>query len=411
MKTILNANKVIACDGSPPISHGSVIMEDDKIAKVTTQNKITDSDRLEAFEYHFGEGTIIPGFIEMHSHIHCSAHPTDAYEHITTESNETFIIRGTQALRSALMSGVTTMRDLGSKNEIIFPLKNAIIEGILPGPRLLAAGTPITTTGGHCNSFGTEADTSEDVVQAVRKQFKLGADCIKIMSTGGGFTPGTNVRKPQYTADIIRNAVVDADRLGLKVSAHCHGTAGIKNCVEAGIHNLIHCSWMSENPDELYDYIPEIADEIAENNIYVDPTLALSHLNKLRGKKPSPASGMSSNPERRFEILRDMWDRGVKFVTGMDSGMSNANFSDFPYIPEVMVKEMKISPMEALICATKTSADCLGLSNQIGTLEEGKSADILVINGDPLADITKLHDINTIISQGKKIKLENKFLI
>ena len=411
MKTILNANKVIACDGSTPINQGAVVIEGDKITKVTTQNKITESDRLEAFEYNFSEGTIIPGFIEMHSHIHCSAHPTDAYEHITTESNETFIIRGTQALRSALMSGVTTMRDLGSKNEIIFPLKNAIIEGILPGPRLLAAGTPITTTGGHCNSFGTEADTSEDVVQAVRKQFKFGADCIKIMSTGGGFTPGTNVRQPQYTADIIRDAVADADRLGLKVSAHCHGTAGIKNCVEAGIHNLIHCSWMSENPDELYNYIPEIADEIAEKHIYVDPTLALSHLNKLRGKKPSPASGMASNPERRFEILRDMWDRGVKFVTGMDSGMSNANFSDFPYIPEVMVKEMKISPMEALICATKTSAECLELSDQIGTLKEGKSADLLVINGDPLADITKLHDINTIISQGKKIKLENKFLI
>ena len=231
------------------------------------------------------------------------------------------------------------------------------------------------------------------------------------MSTGGGFTPGTNVRKPQYSADIIRDAVVDADRLGLKVSAHCHGTAGIKNCVDAGIHNLIHCSWMSENPDELYDYIPELADRIADNNIYVDPTLALSHLNKIRGKKPSPASGMASNPERRFEILRDMWDRGIKFVTGMDSGMANANFDDFPYIPEVMVKEMKITPMEALVCATKTSAECLGLSDQIGTLQKGKSADILVVNGDPLVDITKLHDINTIIAQGKNIKLENKFLI
>ena len=181
--------------------------------------------------------------------------------------------------------------------------------------------------------------------------------------------------------------------------------------MEAGIHNLIHCSWMSENPEELYDYDTDTADLIAEKNMYVDPTLALSHLNKLRGKSPSPASGMASNPERRFEILRDMWDRGVKFVTGMDSGMANANFDDFPYIPEVMVKEMKISPIDALICATRTSAECLGMSNQIGTLEIGKSADILVVNGDPLADITKLHDINTIISQGKKIKLENKFLI
>ena len=411
MKTILNAKKVITCSDRNTIVNGSVIIEGDKISKVTTQDKITVTDRLGAEEHTFSDGSIIPGFIEMHSHIHCSAHPTDAYKHITSETNETFLIRGTQALRSALMSGVTTMRDLGSRNEVIFPLRNSISEEILVGPRLIAAGTPITTTGGHCNWFGTEADTVEEVVQAVRQQFKVGADCIKIMSTGGGFTPGTNVRKPQYTAEIIKAAVIDADRLGLKVAAHCHGTAGIKNCVEAGIHNLIHCSWMSENPEELYDYDTDTADLIAEKNMYVDPTLALSHLNKLRGKSPSPASGMASNPERRFEILRDMWDRGVKFVTGMDSGMANANFDDFPYIPEVMVKEMKISTIDALICATRTSAECLGMSNQIGTLEIGKSADILVVNGDPLADITKLHDINTIISQGKKIKLKNKFLI
>ena len=411
MKTILNAKKVITCSDHNTIVNGSVIIEGDKISKVTTQDKITVTDRLGAEEHTFSDGSIIPGFIEMHSHIHCSAHPTDAHKHITSETNETFLIRGTQALRSALMSGVTTMRDLGSRNEVIFPLRNSISEGILVGPRLIAAGTPITTTGGHCNWFGTEADTVEEVVQAVRQQFKVGADCIKIMSTGGGFTPGTNVRKPQYTAEIIKAAVIDSDRLGLKVAAHCHGTAGIKNCVEAGIHNLIHCSWMSENPEELYDYDTDTADLIAEKNMYVDPTLALSHLNKLRGKSPSPASGMASNPERRFEILRDMWDRGVKFVTGMDSGMANANFDDFPYIPEVMVKEMKISPIDALICATRTSAECLGMSNQIGTLEIGKSADILVVNGDPLADITKLHDVNTNLSQGKNIKLENKFLI
>ena len=116
----------------------------------------------------------------MHSHIHCSSE-ADAYEHITTESNETFLLRGTQAVRAALSSGVTTMRDLGSRNEVVFPLRQGISDGIIPGPRLLVAGTPITTTGGHCNMFGTEANTSAEVVKAIRQQFKLGADCIKIM--------------------------------------------------------------------------------------------------------------------------------------------------------------------------------------------------------------------------------------
>tara|TARA_B100001765_G_scaffold193752_1_gene142273 strand:+ start:120 stop:1352 length:1233 start_codon:yes stop_codon:yes gene_type:complete len=410
MKYIIQSDRLIDGSGSIPAQNGVIVIENDKISKICASSELTEADKNQAEIISVPGGSILPGFIEMHSHIHCSSE-ADAYEHITTESNETFLLRGTQAVRSALASGVTTMRDLGSRNEVVFPLREGITNGIIPGPRLLVAGTPITTTGGHCNMFGTEANTSEEVVKAIRQQFKLGADCIKIMSTGGGFTPGTNVRAPQYSADILKKAVNDAERLGLKVAAHCHAAEGVKNCVEAGIHNLIHCSWLSSNPSELYDYDGDIADQIAEKGIYVDPTLALSHLNKLRGRAIRPDSGAMRDPEKRFEILRDMWDRGVKFVTGMDSGMTNAHFNDFAYIPEVMVNNMYISPLEAITCATKTSAECLGMEDEIGTLEAGKSADVIVVNGNPLEDITKLHDVNTIISQGTLVKKENTLLI
>ena len=410
MKYIIQSDRLIDGSGSIPAQNGAIVIENDKISKICATSELTEADKNQAEILSVPGGSILPGFIEMHSHIHCSSQ-TDAYEHITTESNETFLLRGTQAVRSALSSGVTTMRDLGSRNEVVFPLREGITNGIIPGPRLLVAGTPITTTGGHCNMFGTEANTSEEVVKAIRQQFKLGADCIKIMSTGGGFTPGTNVRAPQYSTDILKKAVNDAERLGLKVAAHCHAAEGVKNCVEAGIHNLIHCSWLASNPSELYDYDRDVADQIAEKGIYVDPTLALSHLNKLRGKAIRPDSGAMRDPEKRFEILRDMWDRGVKFVTGMDSGMTNAHFDDFAYIPEVMVNNMYISPLEAITCATKTSAECLGMEDEIGTLEAGKSADVIVVNGNPLEDITKLHDVNTIISQGTLVKRENTLLI
>ena len=410
MKHIIQSDRLIDGSGSTPLQNGAIVIEGDKISKICTSNELTDADKNQAEVLSVPGGSILPGFIEMHSHIHCSSE-ADAYEHITTESNETFLLRGTQAVRAALSSGVTTMRDLGSKNEVVFPLREGINRGIVPGPRLLVAGTPVTTTGGHCNMFGTEANTSEEVVKAIRQQFKLGADCIKIMSTGGGFTPGTNVRAPQYSSEILKKAVNDAERLGLKVAAHCHAAEGVKNCVEAGIHNLIHCSWLSSNPSELYDYDGDVADLIAEKGIYVDPTLALSHLNKLRGKAIRPDAPAMRDPEKRFEILRDMWDRGVKFVTGMDSGMTNAHFDDFAYIPEVMVKNMHISPLEAITCSTKTSAECLGMEEEIGTLEAGKSADVIVVNGDPSEDITKLHDINTIISQGTLVKRENTLLI
>ena len=410
MKYIIQSERLIDGSGSIPVPKGAIVIEGDKISKICSSNELTEADKNQAEVLSVPGGSILPGFIDMHSHIHCSSE-ADAYEHITTESNETFLLRGTQAVRAALSSGVTTMRDLGSRNEVVFPLREGINNGIIPGPRLLVAGTPITTTGGHCNMFGTEANTSEEVVKAIRQQFKLGADCIKIMSTGGGFTPGTNVRAPQYSTDILKKAVNDAERLGLKVAAHCHAAEGVKNCVEAGIHNLIHCSWLASNPSELYDYDRDVADQIAEKGIYVDPTLALSHLNKLRGRAIRPDSGAMRDPEKRFEILRDMWDRGVKFVTGMDSGMTNAHFDDFAYIPEVMVNNMYISPLEAITCATKTSAECLGMEDEIGTLEAGKSADVIVVNGNPLEDITKLHDVNTIISQGTLVKRENTLLI
>ncbi|MDP6716065.1 MAG: amidohydrolase family protein [SAR202 cluster bacterium] len=411
MKLVLKADHLIDSTGADPISNGALVIENGRISQITTQDKLQIGENEEAKIISVDGGTIMAGFIEMHSHIHCSAQE-DAYTHITTESNETFLMRGVQAVRAAVGSGVTTMRDLGARNEVVFPLKQAIEDGIIPGPRMMVAGTPITTTGGHCNMFGTEADTADEVVAAIRQQFKLGADCIKMMSTGGGFTPGTNVRAPQYPMETLRAAVVDAERLNLRVSAHCHAAAGVRNCVDAGIHCLIHSSWLAENEADMYDYSPDYADMIAEKGIFVDPTLALGRLNQLRPRKqPRPAGGAGRDPVRRFEILRDMWDRGVKFVTGMDSGMTNAHFDDFAYIPEVMVDELHITPMEAIISATRTSADCLGLLDEIGTLEEGKAADVLIINGNPAEDIKALHSVNTIVQQGELIKQENELLI
>ncbi len=408
MKLALKADRLIDGTGADPMSNAAVIVENGRIADIATQ----DAPQLAAIDpaniIDAPGGSIMPGFIEMHSHIHCSAEE-DAYAHIMTESDEVFLMRAVGAVRAALSSGVTTMRDLGARNQVAFPVMQAIADGIIPGPRLIVAGTPITTTGGHCNMFGTEANTTDEVLRAVRQQFKLGAGYIKIMSTGGGFTPGTNTRAPQYPASTLRAAVEDAERLGLRVAAHCHATAGVRNCIEAGVHNLIHCSWLAEDPADMYDYDPALSDQIAEKGLWVDPTLALHRLNRLRGR--STGGSAMSNPERRFEILRDMWDRGVKFVTGMDSGMTNARFDDFAYIPQVMVEDMGITPMEAIVCSTKTSAECLGLEDEIGTIEVGKSADIVIINGDPSADITALHDVSAIVAQGSVVKRDGTLTI
>lgn len=254
--------------------------------------------------------------------------------------------------------------------------------------------------------FGTEADSLDEVLAALRGQVKLGADWIKIMSTGGRFTPRTNPRMPQYPVEVLRAAVVDAERLGVQVAAHCHAASGVKNCVEAGVHNLIHASWMAEDPDDGYDYDPAVADQIAEKGLYVDPTIAATGaLRELRAPGWLEWTlGSGFDLERRYEILRDMWARGVKFVTGLDSGMDYLGFDDYAWVPTLMVEKMGISPVEAIVSGTKTSAECLGVLHETGTLEPSKRADVVVVDGDASADIRALHNVDTVIKAGKIVK-------
>jgi len=412
MKLVLTADNLIDGTGAAPVKNGALVIDNGRIVRVTTKAELgRDTGKgIETIEVK--GGTLMPGFIEAHAHMHCSAE-ADAFKHITTDSDQVFLMRATKAMRQALLSGVTTIRDLGSKNNIAFPVKKAIQDGIIPGPRLLVVGTPITTTGGHCHMFGTEANTEEEVVAAVRHQIKLGADYIKMMSTGGGFTPRTNVRRAQYSSDILKAAVKDAERMGVRVAAHCHGTEGVKNCVKAGIHNLIHSTWVSANPDEIYDYDPKTADQMAEKGLWVDPTLAFDFIWQDKGipVKQEDKTVLRSDPARRYEILKDMWDRGVKLVTGIDSGMSHVGFGDFAYTPQVMTEKVGISAMDSIVSSTKTTADCLGVLDETGTLEVGKAADAIIVNGDPLKSIKVLHKVDTVVTRGKVVKRDGKALV
>ena len=403
MKVIVKAGRVIDGTGAKPDARNAVLIEDGRIAAVDRFEAVGVTSDAELIDV--PGGTVLPGFVEVHSHMHCSASPT-TFDDLATDSHEALIARAVEAVRAALGSGVTMMRDLGSRNEIAFPIRSAIESGIVPGPHLMVAGTPITTTGGHCHMFGTEADSLDEVLTALRGQVKLGADWIKIMSTGGRFTPRTNPRMPQYPVEVLRAAVVDAERLGVRVAAHCHAASGVRNCVEAGVHNLIHASWMSEDPEGGYDYDPAVADEIAEKGLYVDPTIAATGaLRELRAPGWLERNlGSGFDLEQRYEILRDMWDRGIKFVTGLDSGMDFLRFDDYAWVPTLMVEKMGISPLDAIVSGTKTSAECLGVLDEAGTLEPGKRADVVVVEGDASLDIRALHSVDTVIKAGKVVK-------
>ena len=402
MRTVLTADRLIDGTGRPPLARAALVIEDGRVEGIATGDDV-DAALEGADRVDVGGGSILPGFVEMHTHMHCSA-DVDPFTDLATDSHEALLLRSARAMRLALGSGVTTLRDLGSRNEVAFAVRQAVRDGIIPGPRMLVAGTPITTTGGHCHMFGTEANSAEQVVAAVRGQVKRGADWIKVMATGGRFTPRTNPRQPQYPVETLRAAVEDAARLEVRVAAHCHAATGVRNAVEAGVKNLIHATWLSPDPEAGFEYDPEIADMIAAKGLFVDPTVATLHLRNARTPGMAEQGSPFGDLETRYEILRDMRERGVRFVAGLDSGMNEVHFDDFAWIPQLMVEKVGMSPMEAIVCATSTSAECLEILDETGTLEPGKRADAVIVRGDPSVDIKALHQVDTVVKAGQVVK-------
>jgi len=404
MDILIKGAKLINGIGNSPSLNAFVLIRDKKIIDIGSQKKLPK--RLEKFRVlDFPNGTILPGLIETHSHMHCTGNK-ESLERMLLDSEETLIMRSVKAMRESLLSGVTTMRDLGSRNRVAFSIKEAIVNGVIEGPRILVAGTPITTTAGHCYFFGTEANSQEEILQAVRNQVKLGADCIKIMSTGGNFTPRSNPRRAQFSLKLLQDAVEDAHRLEVPVASHCHGTEGIINSVSAGVDNLIHCSWISSNPSEGYDYREDLVDEIAAKGIFVDPTIALGHLRQIDDPEADvfQPGGVFYDLDSRYEMLRDMWDKGVRFISGLDAGMYMGEFGTHYNSVLVMIEKMGVSPIDAIKCVTKNSAECLGILQETGTVEKGKSADLIVLNDDFEKNPDSLQQVDTVINKGVIVK-------
>ncbi|MDA1095608.1 MAG: amidohydrolase family protein, partial [Acidobacteria bacterium] len=272
--SVFKAARVANADVTAWLPDHAVIVENGRISEIVPSGRLPAGVGDTHAVHDLGDVSLLPGLIEAHAHMHTAAGPNPVYtqQAAFNDSTEFFIIRAVDHLRTALLSGVTTMRDLGGPVDVVFPVRDAVRAGVIPGPRLQLAGAPITTTAGHCWFFGAEADTADEVVRAVRQQVKLGADVIKIMSTGGMFTPTANPRSAQYPVETLRAAVVEAERLNVQIVSHCLAADGVRNCVEAGIHCLIHARWHDSDFSKGLAYDPDVAQMAADKGIWADPT-------------------------------------------------------------------------------------------------------------------------------------------
>jgi imidazolonepropionase-like amidohydrolase len=228
---------------------------------------------------------------------------------------------------------------------------------------------------------------------------KAGADFIKVMATGGGLTPNTNPAEPQFDREEMVELARDAARLGRHVAAHCHGTPGIHHAIAAGVRTIEHCSFMTPTG---ITYEPAAAEQIAERGIYVCPTLGAGARMMEQASREGIRHPFAASMDARNENLRRMWAAGVQFVSGNDAGVPLSRFDDFQLDLELLVEHVGVSGAEAILTATGKAAEAIG-SDDFGTLQPGKRADVLVVRGDPLGDIGALRNVLLVVKSGQVV--------
>lgn len=416
-KSIFKAARVANADVSGWLEHHAVVVEDGLITAVEPASNLGSvEDSCDVYD--LGDVSLLPGLVDAHCHMHCSA-TWDAQALALTENNQQLTIRATNNMRKAVLAGTTTIRDIGSKNEVAFPVRQMIKNDHVPGPRLLLAGTPITITAGHCWFFGTEADTEAEVRTAIRTQVKLGANVIKMMATGGMFTPTANPRLPQYPVEVLKAAVEEAKRMNVPIVTHTLSAQGVKNVVEAGVDHLIHARWYDSDPTKGLNYDPETVKKMVDQEQWVDPTLGHALLGqeaKERGEKGpmDPHWAVSfkvvEEPEH-IETLLKMHDAGIRFTSGLDMGMAYGTHDRSAANSWAYVEKLGFSEWKAINTATIGTAEALGLNKEIGSLQRGMIADMAAFDGDPAMNIRDLDRASTVVQSGKLLKLKNTVLV
>ncbi|MBU6434136.1 MAG: amidohydrolase family protein [Nitrospirae bacterium] len=333
--------------------------------------------------------TLLPGLIDCHVHLCLGAEP-DVVNAMAKETPSLTLLKSSRAAHQTLEAGVTTVRDVGSRDHSIFTLKQAIDSGLVPGPRIVGAGLAICMIGGHARFIGQEVEGVQQVRAVVREQIAAGAGVIKVIASGGVLTPGTSPDQAQMTVEELQAAVEEAQRAGRKVAAHAHGSSGMKNAVRAGVHSIEHATLMDE----------EAATMMKQHSVFMVPTLsalATTAACRLGCGVPDSARHKAKAMTKRHAVsfknaLRD----GIQIAMGTDAGTPFNFHGQNAQELERMVA-FGMSPMQAILASTSAAARLIGIQDQVGTIEKGKVADLLLFEGNPLRRIDLLRDRSRII--------------
>ncbi|MCG9128131.1 amidohydrolase family protein [Candidatus Poribacteria bacterium] len=415
-------NKVIVVKSSSLIdgittsiqSNQAIVISDGRIVRVGHQEAISKEIPSNTEIIDLGDLCIIPGLIDGHTHLSLSGNGSN-YVEMFSDSDEMMVLIGAMNLELHLSAGITTIREHGARNKVGFYLKEGLEHGYIAGPRTLVSGRPITCTGGHFHMCNETADGVDEIRKSVRRLVHEGADYIKIMASGGG-TEGTIPGRASYSVEELHAAVHEAHHFHRLTAAHCRASESMVRAVEAGIDLMEHAEFLE--PDGELRFDPKIAEMMAESGIWISPTLQAwtdyPRIVELRKKRDN--DDISSEEikdleyqeqqiERRLDVMRRMLDYCLKdrIVPGTDSGVNNLAFGHLDYDLQLLV-EVGFTPAEALISATRISAEAIGMGDEIGTIEPGKIADLVAVEGDPTSNVNAFSRVQAVFQAGKRVR-------
>ena len=404
---VIHAGSVLVTPGEKPLSKQTIVVRDDLIERIEKGYiPVADIDKDAKF-IDLKDQFVLPGLMDMHVHLLSElsrSSRTDAL-YVTTSMKA---LMGAHFANKTLMAGFTTVRDLGGKPEAIYALRGAVDKGLIPGPRIFAAGSALAATGGHGDIDGVKPEllklwTPETICdgpyecrKATRNAIKMGADWIKITATGGVLSDTATGTDQQMTDNELTEIVNTAHGLGVKVAAHAHGTNGVIAALKAGVDSIDHGTFSDTEAMTLFN----------QTGAYLVPTLS-------PGVK-LPAT-MEGNPfftdaikakaytasAAAQQTFLTAYKAGVKIAFGTDSAVTphGENADEF-----VMMVDAGMSAADAIRSATITSAELLGVQDKLGTLEKGKLADIIAVSSNPLKDISSLRNVNFVMKAGMVMK-------
>ena len=393
MRKVFKNLRYIDVKAKEIVEDGLIIIEEGKIKYAGSSDR-GYSDDGEIID--LSGKTVLPGIVDGHIHSLFDASP-DPFGSLEKDSASLITIKAVGFMEETIRNGVVAVRDMGGLNYLEFGLKEAIDNDLIPGPKMQLAGSLITMTGGHGHLIGREVDSPAEARKAAREQLKTGVDFIKIMATGGVMTEGVEPGAPQLTEAEMAAAIAEAYKAGRKTATHAQGNEGIKNALRAGIDTIEHGVFLDDEAIEL----------MLENDVYLVPTLAAVHCIVEEGVEAGipefavkKSEAVMESHIRSFQMAREA---GVKIAMGTDAGTPLNLHGGNLYELELMV-EYGMEPLEAIKAATLTGAEMMGLEDELGSLEPGKDAHLVICDGQPDRDIRDIYYIDEVYKNGRLVR-------